>query len=210
MSRPTFNLGAFLEKEKLKTDGSNFSTWFHTLRIILAPHRMGYVRDVAVGDAAKEDASKDEKAIYQTKVDDSSFVQSVMLFAMVSDLQKSFEKMSAFEIITDLNAIFVPHTTTERYKASELFLSSQMDGHNSVSEHVVKMSCYVQRLNALECQILDELAINRVMQSLHPSYKGFVLYYNMQAMNKSLSELFSMLKTAEVEIKKEHTVLMVN
>jgi hypothetical protein len=133
-----------------------------------------------------------------------------MLFAMVSDLQKSFEKMSAFEIITDLKAVFVPHTTTERYEASELFLSSQMDEHNSVSEHVVKMSCYVQRLNALECQILDELAINRVMQSLHPSYKVFVLYYNMQAMNKSLSELFSMLKTAEVEIKKEHTVLMVN
>ena len=32
----------------------------------------------------------------------------------------------------------------------------------------------------------------------------------MQGMTKSLSELFAMLKTAEVEIKKEHTVLMVN
>ena len=29
-------------------------------------------------------------------------------------------------------------------------------------------------------------------------------------MTKSLSELFTMLKTAEVEIKKEHVVLMVN
>ena len=29
-------------------------------------------------------------------------------------------------------------------------------------------------------------------------------------MNKQLPELFSMLKTAEVEIKKEHQVLMVN
>ena len=32
----------------------------------------------------------------------------------------------------------------------------------------------------------------------------------MQGMTKSLSELFAMVKTAEVEIKKEHTVLMVN
>jgi hypothetical protein len=43
-----------------------------------------------------------------------------------------------------------------------------------------------------------------------PSYKGFVLNYNMQGMTKSLSELFAMLKTAEVEIKKEHNVLLVN
>jgi hypothetical protein len=32
----------------------------------------------------------------------------------------------------------------------------------------------------------------------------------MKGMSKSLSELFAMLKTAKLEIKKEHTVLMVN
>ena len=41
-----------------------------------------------------------------------------------------------------------------------------MEEHSSISEHVVKMSGYVQRLNALDCQILDELAIDRVLQSL--------------------------------------------
>jgi hypothetical protein len=35
-----------------------------------------------------------------------------------------------------------------------------------MSEHVVKMSSYVQRLNALECQIPDKLVIDRVLQSL--------------------------------------------
>ena len=34
--------------------------------------------------------------------------------------------------------------------------------------------------------------------------------YNMQGMTKTPSELFAMLKTAEVEIKKEHVVFMVN
>ena len=34
--------------------------------------------------------------------------------------------------------------------------------------------------------------------------------YNMQNMNKELPELFSMLKSAEIEIQKEHQVLMVN
>jgi hypothetical protein len=64
MARLAFNLGAFLEKEKLKTDGSNFTTWFHTLRTILAPDRMGYVLDAIVGEVPKEDASKDNKPVY--------------------------------------------------------------------------------------------------------------------------------------------------
>ena len=47
MSRPTFNLGPFLEKEKLKTNGSNFMSWFRNLRILLTPHKMGYVLEAA-------------------------------------------------------------------------------------------------------------------------------------------------------------------
>ena len=34
--------------------------------------------------------------------------------------------------------------------------------------------------------------------------------YNIQGMEKSILELYSMLKSADVEIKKEHQVLMVN
>jgi hypothetical protein len=58
MSGPVFNLGAFREKEKLKTDGSNFTTWFRTLKIILTPHKMGYVLDAVVGAAPKPDTPK--------------------------------------------------------------------------------------------------------------------------------------------------------
>ncbi|KAK1684718.1 hypothetical protein QYE76_045566 [Lolium multiflorum] len=54
------------------------------------------------------------------------------------------------------------------------------------------------------------MGINRVLQSLPPSYKNFVMNYNMQNMNKEFPELFGMLKAAEIEIKKEHQVLMVN
>src|SRR3954463_15894209 len=133
-----------------------------------------------------------------------------MLYSMEAELQKRFERMGVYEIITDLKAIFAPQARAERYEASEAFFLAKMDEHGSVSEHVVKMSGYVQRLNALECQIPDELVVDRVLQSLPPSYKGFVLNYNMQGMTKTPSELFAMLKSAEVEIKKEHAVFMVN
>ena len=56
----------------------------------------------------------------------------------------------------------------------------------------------------------DDCIIDRVLQSLPPSYKSFVMNYNMQGMNKTIPELFAMLKAAKVEIKKEHQVLMVN
>ena len=44
MSRPpTFNLSTFLEKDKLKTDGTNFTAWFRNLRILLVPYKLTYV-----------------------------------------------------------------------------------------------------------------------------------------------------------------------
>jgi hypothetical protein len=66
---------------------------------------MGYALDATVGEGPKLGASNDEKAVYLTKVDGASFIQSSMLFAMESDLQKRIERMSVFEIITDLKAI---------------------------------------------------------------------------------------------------------
>ncbi|KAK1669484.1 hypothetical protein QYE76_057643 [Lolium multiflorum] len=72
------------------------------------------------------------------------------------------------------------------------------------------MTGHAKKLSDLGIVIPNRLGINRVLQSLPPSYKNFVMNYNMQNMNKELPELFAMLKSAEIEIKKEHQVLMVN
>src|SRR3954466_14553717 len=144
---PSFNLGSFLEKEKLKTDESNFTNWFRTLRILLVPLKMAYVLEATLGDAPAEDASQDEKNVYFSRSDDYNLVQSGMLYSMEAELQKRFERMSAYDVITDLKVFFAPKAKVERYEGSEAFFSAKMDEHSSVSEHVVKMSCYVQRLN---------------------------------------------------------------
>src|SRR3954468_973835 len=70
--------------------------------------------------------------------------------------------------------------------------------------------CYADKLVSLGISSPIDLGIHRILQSLPPSYTSFVMNYNMQGMKESLPELLSMLKTAEVEIKKEHQVLMVN
>jgi hypothetical protein len=49
-----------------------------------------------------------------------------------------------------------------------------------------------------------------ILKSLPPSFDGFVMNYNMHGMNKTLTELFAMLKVAERDIQKNtNNVLLV-
>ena len=84
-----------------------------------------------------------------------------------------------------------------------------MQENSSVSEHILKMSGYHNHLTQLGVELPVDSVIDRVLKSLPPSYKGFVMNYNMQGMDKTIPNLFAMLKAAQVEIK-EHQVLMVN
>ena len=77
-----------------------------------------------------------------------------------------------------------------------------MEENSYVSEHILKMSGLHGRLTLLGVELPDDAIIDRILQSLPPSYKGFVLNYNMQGMEKTIPELYSMLKSAEVKIKK--------
>ena len=79
---------------------------------------------------------------------------------------------------------------------------AKMEENRSTSEHVLRLSEYYNRLNQVGVNLPDDSVIDRVLQSLPPSYKGFVMNYNMQGMDKTIPELFAMLKAAEVEIKK--------
>ena len=110
----------------------------------------------------------------------------------------------------ELKLIFQENAQIERYEVSNKFYSCKMEENSSVSEHILRMSGYHNRLTQLGVNLPVDSVIDRVLQSLPPSYKRFVMNYNMQGMDKTIPELFAMLKAAEVEIKKEHQVLMVN
>src|SRR3954465_5039118 len=85
-----------------------------------------------------------------------------------------------------------------------------MEEGSSVSEHAIKMSGYTQRIEQLDCKIPEELKIERVLQSLPPSYKIFVVTHNQIGSTDMITELFAKMKVAEVDIKKNNHVLMVN
>src|SRR5215216_5364975 len=110
----------------------------------------------------------------------------------------------------ELKLIFQANARVERYEVSNKFYSCKMEENSSISEHILRMSGYHNHLTQLGVNLPNDSVIDRVLQSLPPSYKGFMMNYNMQGMEKTIPELFAMLKAAEVEIKKEHQVLMVN
>ena len=110
----------------------------------------------------------------------------------------------------ELKFIFEKNARIKRYETSGKFYACKMEENGSVSEHVLRMSGYSNCLAELGIVFPLEAISDKVSQLLPPSYKGFVLNYNVQGMNKSLVELFAILKVAESEIQKEHQVLMVN
>ncbi|KAK1584896.1 hypothetical protein QYE76_016622, partial [Lolium multiflorum] len=154
--------------------------------------------------------SEDIKNVYETRVTRYSEVQCAILCSLEAELQKRFEHHDPCDMMRELKLIFETHAAVESYEASKQFFNCMMEEGSSVSEHMFAMSGHAKKLSDLGIVIPNKLGIHRVLQSLPPSYKNFVMNYNMQNMNKELPELFSMLKSAEVEIKKENQVLMVN
>ncbi|KAK1694809.1 hypothetical protein QYE76_011506, partial [Lolium multiflorum] len=204
------NFNQFLEKEKLKSNGSNFTDWFRHVRIFLNGGNLQYVLDAPLGDPPAETETDEVKNVYATRKTRYSQVQCAILCSLESDLQKRFEHHDPHELIKELKTIFETHAAVECYEASKHFFSCMMEEGSSISEHMLVMTGHAKKLSDLGIVIPNRLGINRVLQSLPPSYKNFVMNYNMQNMNKEFPELFGMLKAAEIEIKKEHQVLMVN
>ena len=75
MARATvpLNFNAFLEKTKLKDDGSKKADWVRDLRIILIAAQKNYVLDAQLGDPPAP-ASLDFVNTWQTRTDDYSIV----------------------------------------------------------------------------------------------------------------------------------------
>src|SRR6266496_4441086 len=172
-----------------------------SVRIILIAAQKNCVLDAPLGARPAAGANADVVNVRQTKSDDYSIVQCAMLYGLESGLQRRFERHGAYEMFQELKLIFQENARVERYEVSNKFYSCKMEENSSVSEHVLKMSGYYNHLNQLGVELADDCVIDRVLQSLPPSYKGFVMNYNMQGMEKTIPQLFVELKPAEVEVK---------
>ena len=105
MTRATvpLNFNAFLEKAKLKDDGSNYTDWVRKLRIILIVARKNYVLEAPLGDKPAAGATPDVMNVCQSKADDYSVVQCAMLYGLEPGLQRRFKHHGAYEMFQEVN-----------------------------------------------------------------------------------------------------------
>ena len=64
------NFNAFLEKAKLKDDGSNYRDWVRNLRIILIAAQKNYILDTPLGDRPIAGADADVMNVWLAQYDD--------------------------------------------------------------------------------------------------------------------------------------------
>ena len=93
-----------------------------------------------------------------------------MLYGLESGLQKRFERHGTYEMFQELKLVFQAHARVERYETSDKYFAYKMEENSSASEHVLRMSGYFNRLNQVGVNLPDKRVIDKVLQSLSPSY----------------------------------------
>ena len=116
MARATvpLNFNAFLEKAKLKDDGSNYTDQVCNLRIILIAAQKNCVLEAPLGDKPAAGAMPDVVNTWESKADDQSIVQCAMLYDLEPGLQQRFERHGAYEMFQELKLIFQANGRIER------------------------------------------------------------------------------------------------
>ena len=179
------------------------------MRIVLKHERKYYVLEgpIPVEPPALPKVAHDA---WLKHLDDSIDVSCLMLATMIPDLQINLEQFPAYDMLVHLKEMFQQLARNERFDTVRALHACKMEEGQSVSTYVLKMKSHIDHLERLECPVSSELATDLILNSLTKSYDSFVMNYNMNGWNKSVSELHTMLKTAENNIpKKSSNVLII-
>ncbi|KAJ9542767.1 hypothetical protein OSB04_029273 [Centaurea solstitialis] len=209
-STNNLSLRSILEKDKLT--GSNFLDWERNLMIVLRHERKWYVLEEPLGEAPPANAPAAARNAHKKHSDDLLDVACLMLATMIPDLQAELINTNAYDMIRQLRDMFQTQARTERYDATKAFNECKMIKGTSVSDHVMKMKRHLDHLERLGHPVPLQLATDTILNSLSEDYRPFVVNYNMNNMEKTIAELHSMLKTAELNMgnkNKTKDVLMV-
>ena len=201
MTNEQKTLRTILLKENILT-GANYIDWYRKLKIILKAERTLYILTDEEIKEPHEDATQEEFDQYEQYKSDALDVECLMLSAMSPELQKQNENLGAKAIDLHLKELFTESARNERYETSRSLFSCRMQDGSSVSAHVLKMIGYIERLEVLGFKMDKDLYVDLVLQSLTESYKGFVMNFNINQLDRSLPDLLNMLRVAEKDLKK--------
>nr|GEX25025.1 hypothetical protein [Tanacetum cinerariifolium] len=113
-----------------------------------------------------------------------------------------FEHNSPLEMVIELQKMYGKPPGVELQELMNMFhLCKQAEGQ-SVSDHVLLMKSYLDQLATLNYAFRDKVFISFILNSLSSEFQSFVQNYNMQSMEKTISEVHSLLIEFEKSIKR--------
>ena len=86
-----------------------------------------------------------------------------MLYGLEPGLQRRFECHGAYETFQELKFIFEKNAQIERYETPVKFYACKMEENGSVSEHILGMSGYYNRLAELGVELPPEAVTNKAL-----------------------------------------------
>ncbi|KAD6796610.1 hypothetical protein E3N88_07506 [Mikania micrantha] len=98
------------------------------------------------------------------------------------------------------SGMFHKQARQECYDTMKQLIGCKMQEGSSVSAHVLTMKGYIDQLSKLGNPLSNEMAADFILNSLPKSYDQFVMNFNMNAWEKTVPELYGMLKTAEMNV----------
>ena len=115
-----------------------------------------------------------------------------------------------YEMLEHLKGLFDSESKSLEFDLLRDLLKCRLPEGGRVSEHVLKMIGLIERLAGAGIAFETRISVYIILQSLPDSYSTFIVNYNMNAKEVTLSELHSMLKTYEKSTSKGKSILMVN
>ncbi|GKB49215.1 retrotransposon protein, putative, ty1-copia subclass [Tanacetum coccineum] len=117
-----------------KLTGSNFTNWYHNLRIVLSTMSLSNLE---------------------------ARVACLMLSSMVPDLQKTLEKYNAFDMMNVLKTMFEEQAKQELFEIVKAFHACKQEDGQLVSSYLLKMKSYLDTLERLCYAMPKELGISK-------------------------------------------------
>ncbi|GJQ99374.1 putative RNA-directed DNA polymerase, partial [Tanacetum coccineum] len=191
---------SMLEKHQLT--GPNFNEWLRALKLVVRTEKLQDVFETPLPPAPAASADNQALADWNALFDRHNEVACLMLGTMSPKLYQQFENKSPQEMITELQKMYGKPPGVELQELVNMFHSCKQAEGQSVSDHVLLMKSYLDQLATLNYAFPDKVSISFILNSLSSEFQAFVQNYNMQSMEKTISEVHSLLIEFEKSIKR--------
>ena len=148
-------------------------------------------------DLALTDAIEEQRNAFDKWHKADEMAKCYMLASMTNVLQKQCQGLvTTKDMMFHLKEMFGEQSRSARQTAMKNLMSTKMVEGTPVQEHALMMISFINELDMLGAEMDAKTKADAILSSLTDSFNQFILNYNMNKMDVTLSELLNMLQAA--------------